>query len=55
MVLGTRGDLRGVTSAAITPERLGDEVVATLEASGAKRREVEVIPEDVSFKMPKFA
>ena len=45
----------GVTSGASTPERLVEEVVATLEASGATRRELEVIPEDVSFKMPEFA
>ena len=32
------------------------EVVATLEASsGATRREFEVIPEDLSFKIPVFA
>ena len=55
MVLGTRGDPRGRASGA-TQEPLVQEVVATLEASsGATRREFEVIPEDLSFKIPVFA
>ena len=42
----------GVTSGASTPERLVEEVVATLEAGGFTRREVTVIEEEITFKMP---
>ena len=42
----------GVSSGASTPEHLVEDVVRTLEEGGFVRREVEVIVEDVSFKMP---
>ncbi len=40
----------GVASGASTPEFLVQEVVAMLEGEGYTRQEVEVVPEDVSFK-----
>ena len=42
----------GVTSGASTPEHLVEEVVATLETGGFTRREVEVVEENISFKLP---
>lgn len=42
----------GVTSGASTPEHLVEEVVATLEAGGFAREEIEVVEEDISFKLP---
>lgn len=42
----------GVSSGASTPEHLVEEVVRTLEEGGFARRELEVVVEDVSFKMP---
>lgn len=42
----------GVSSGASTPEHLVEDVVRTLEAGGFVRRELEVVIEDVSFKMP---
>lgn len=42
----------GVSSGASTPEHLVEEVVRTLEQGGFVRRELEVVVEDVSFKMP---
>ncbi len=42
----------GVTSGASTPEHLVEEVVATLETYGFSRREVEVVEENISFKLP---
>ncbi len=42
----------GVTSGASTPENLVEEVVATPETHGFTRREVEVVEENISFKLP---
>ena len=42
----------GVSSGASTPDHLVEEVVRTLEEGGFVRRELEVVIEDVSFKMP---
>jgi 4-hydroxy-3-methylbut-2-en-1-yl diphosphate reductase len=46
-------DTVGVTSGASAPERLVDELVASLRDRGATEvREVEVVPEDVHFALP---
>src|SRR5919109_24270 len=46
-------DTVGVTSGASAPERLVDELVASLRGRGATEvREVEVVPEDVHFALP---
>lgn len=42
----------GVSSGASTPEHLVEEVVRTLQGGGFVRRELEVVVEDVSFKLP---
>src|SRR6266498_3528020 len=47
-------DTVGVTSGASAPERLVDELVASLRDRGATEvREVEVVPEDVHFALPR--
>jgi 4-hydroxy-3-methylbut-2-enyl diphosphate reductase len=46
-------DTVGVTSGASAPERLVDELVASLRGRGATEvREIEVVPEDVHFALP---
>ena len=42
----------GVSSGASTPDHLVEAVVRTLEGGGFVRRELEVVVEDVSFKLP---
>lgn len=49
----TKAETIGVTSGASTPEELVETVVRRLQDIGYHRRELEVIPEKVEFKLPR--